>query len=321
MLHDVQESDKLKQKLNLYQANSSSLFEKDMDESRPSITSLHRKENEQYHTFSSIKQGNEGGEPQMLPETPARRWPNASSQVSSVIPDSRRTFESRDEILNSDRALNAERLKSPFQGIDINEESENDLENDAQDSQAIDFNSFYVSENEGTAAQDMKMPDYGSMKDRTPGETLNQEDETFVTHSEFESSKTQSQNKYESLEGTRQMLRIKKRVKMERLTLKNLGVCFSPTKTDLAKVIFLDSDCNQIRYVNDEQVKTKWQFIDPRNRKNYRLFVQCLSVFDQNHEKPKLDDELRQIEQNFYYYCMFEGIDIASEFHLLPEVK
>ena len=123
-----------------------------MDESRPSITSLHRKENEQYHTFSSIKQGNEGGEPQMLLETPARRWPNASSQVSSVIPDSRRTFESRDEILNSDRALNAERLKSPFQGIDINEESENDLDKDAQDSQVIDFNSFYVSENEGTAA-------------------------------------------------------------------------------------------------------------------------------------------------------------------------
>ena len=68
-------------------------------------------------------------------------------------------------------------------------------------------------------------------------------------------------------------------------------------------------------------MKTKWQFIDPRNRKNYRLFVQCLSVFDQNYEKPKLEDELRQIEQNFYYYCMFEGIDIASEFHLLPEVK
>ena len=74
------------------------------------------------------------------------------------------------------------------------------------------------------------------------------------------------------------MLRIKKRVKMERLTLKNLGICFSPTKTDLSKIIFLDSDCNQIRYVNDEKIKTKWQFIDPRNRKNYRLFVQCLSV-------------------------------------------
>lgn len=36
----------------------------------------------------------------------------------------------------------------------------------------------------------MKMPDYGSMKDKTPGDTLNHEDETFVTHSEFESSKT-----------------------------------------------------------------------------------------------------------------------------------
>lgn len=69
----------------------------------------------------------------------------------------------------------------------------------------IDFNSFYVSGNEVNAAQDMKMPDYGSMKDKTHGEALNNDDETFVTQSEFVSSntKTESQNNYQSLEGTR----------------------------------------------------------------------------------------------------------------------
>lgn len=86
------------------------------------------------------------------------------------------------------------------------------------------------------------MPDYGSMKDKTPGEDFNQE-ESYVTQSEFVSSDNESAKLYGSIEGAIKMLRIKKKVKMERLTLNNLGVCYSPTKTNLNKIVFLDADC------------------------------------------------------------------------------
>jgi hypothetical protein len=63
--------------------------------------------------------------------------------------------------------------------------------------------------------------------------------------------------------------------KVQKFSLKNFGLCYSPTKTDLSKTIFLDSQGNQIKYLNNQQIKLAWSFIDPRNRKNYRLMVKC----------------------------------------------
>ena len=42
---------------------------------------------------------------------------------------------------------------------------------------------------------------------------------------------------------------IKRSQKMQKFSLNNFGLCYSPTKTDLAKSIFLDAEGNQIKYV------------------------------------------------------------------------
>ena len=90
---------------------------------------------------------------------------------------------SRDDNQSSDRAnfmdnkeLNF-KSKSPF-GFDIIEDYENECI-EGKDSQYIPFNSFYVSEH-ADAAQDLKMPDYGSMKEKTAGEDFNQS-ESYIT--------------------------------------------------------------------------------------------------------------------------------------------
>ena len=71
---------------------------------------------------------------------------------------------------------------------------------------------------------------------------------------------------------------------MQKFSLNNFGLCYSPTKTDLAKSIFLDAEGNQIKYVQGQERKLGWSFIDPRNRRNYRLMVKCSLIL-----QPKRD--------------------------------
>jgi len=68
---------------------------------------------------------------------------------------------------------------------------------------------------------------------------------------------------------------VKRSQKMQKFSLNNFGLCYSPTKTDLAKSIFLDAEGDQIKYVQGQERKLGWSFIDPRNRRNYRLMVKC----------------------------------------------
>lgn len=79
MLNDESAIEQYKLRLNLMN-NSSQI---DLDISRPSITSMNRKENEMYNTFSSIKPGNqEYGDVEA--ETPKIGWgPPLSSYISS----------------------------------------------------------------------------------------------------------------------------------------------------------------------------------------------------------------------------------------------
>lgn len=56
MLTDVQKADTKIREMMFVQANSLSQIDKELNESRPSITSLqNKKENEAYNTFSSIR--------------------------------------------------------------------------------------------------------------------------------------------------------------------------------------------------------------------------------------------------------------------------
>jgi len=65
------------------------------------------------------------------------------------------------------------------------------------------------------------------------------------------------------------------------MSVPTFGFCMTPSKTDLVKTVFLDAECSQYKFYDSyaPPKKTEWQFIDHRNRRNYRLLVKSRSSF------------------------------------------
>ena len=102
-----------------------------------------------------------------------------------------------------------------------------------------------------------------------------------------------------------------RKLKGFRYNLKNFGLCYSPSSINFEKVVLLDGDCIQYRFTTGKQqqcIQSPWTFIDPRNRKNFRLLMKCdkdkyLTSLELQDD---LNDELARIKEQFKHYCIFK---------------
>lgn len=100
--------------------------------------------------------------------------------------------------------------------------------------------------------------------------------------------------------------------------LTNFDVDYSPSKTDFQSMIFLDGDYNQIRFKNGVQSESGWKLIDPADRKNYRVIVDCSGYREKqrNHynellKNPPLEHQLENIEHQLQY--LLKNIELQNE--------
>jgi hypothetical protein len=95
----------------------------------------------------------------------------------------------------------------------------------------------------------MKSPNFDETIFEPETEIKNEEEFKEAENIEIFSSHSADINAFGSGGFEGDSLIVKRTQKMQKFSLNNFGLCYSPTKTDLAKSIFLDAEGNQIKYV------------------------------------------------------------------------